>query len=379
MNLPLSRPQWLTKAEWAVCIGATLAAIGLHLIYLTHAGGLWRDETNCVHLATLPSIGEMWRMLTHDSFPVLFPATLRFWSAIGLGGTDFGFRCLGFLIALSLLGAVWFNARVLRSSLPLVSLGLLAANLTVVRWGDSLRGYGMGSCLILLTLALVWSLMKEPGVGRFIAATLAAVLSVQCLYQNAFLLFGICMAGCFVSFPTRPGSDCPDPGRGGSDGGGVASALYRPHHGIAAVAGRGEGRGPCFHRVVEFVRRPRQSYVMAGPGLDRAVSVAFVRGLYSCGRCSAGGRWLPKTCLCLRPSPLTLAAAQLPHLLADRRAADPALVLAACDGGWRGLHRCRPGKLARTLPGLAAGAGCPDGLRAAHHRRQPCQAPPDQH
>jgi hypothetical protein len=99
-----------------------------------------------------------------------------------------------------LLGAVWLNARVLRGSLPLVSLGLLGVNLTLVRWGDSLRAYGLGGCLILLTLPMVWSLMKAPSAGRFIAATLAAVLSVQCLYQNAFLLFAICIAGCFVCF-----------------------------------------------------------------------------------------------------------------------------------------------------------------------------------
>lgn len=197
MDFRVGRTQWLTRAEWAVCLVATLAATGLHVIYLTQAGGLWRDEVSSVNLATMPTAGEMWRAL---DVPVFFPATLRCWWAIGLGGTDFGFRCLGFLIALLLLGVVWLNARVLRSSLPCVSLGLLAANLTLVRWGDSLRAYGLGCCLILLTLALVWHLMKAPSVGRFVAAALAAVLSVQCLYQNAFLLFAICIAGCFVCF-----------------------------------------------------------------------------------------------------------------------------------------------------------------------------------
>jgi hypothetical protein len=200
MDLRTGRSQWLTKAEWCVCLGATLAALALHVIYLTHAGGLWRDEAISVRIATAATTGEMWRMLVYESFPVLFPATLRCWWAIGLGGSDFGFRCLGFVIALSLLGAVWLNARVLRSSLPLVSIGLLAANLTLVRWGDSLRAYGLGCFLILVTLALVWSLMKAPSVERFFAAALAAVLSVQCLYQNAFLLFAICIAGCFVCF-----------------------------------------------------------------------------------------------------------------------------------------------------------------------------------
>jgi hypothetical protein len=200
MDFRAGRSQWLTRLEWGVCMGATLAAIGLHLIYLTHAGGLWRDETISARLATSSTVGEMWRMLVYESFPVLFPATLRCWWAVGLGGTDFALRCLGFLIALALLGAVWLNARVLRSSLPLVSIGLLAGNLTLVRWGDSLRAYGLGCTLILLTVALVWRLMRAPSAERFLAVTLAAVLSVQCLYQNAFLLFAICIAGCFVCF-----------------------------------------------------------------------------------------------------------------------------------------------------------------------------------
>ncbi len=200
MDFRPGQSQWLTKLEWGVCLGATLAAIGLHAVFLTHAGPLWRDEANGVHLATLYTGSEMWQMLRYDSFPALFPATVRCWSAIGLGSSDVALRWLGFLTGLSVLGAVWLNARVLRSSLPLVSLGLLGANLTLVRGGDALRGYGLGCLLISLTLALVWSLMRTPSVGRFLAAALAAVLSVQCLYQNAFLLFAICIAGCFVCF-----------------------------------------------------------------------------------------------------------------------------------------------------------------------------------
>lgn len=203
MDFRLGRTQRLTKAEWGVCLGATLAAIVLHAIYLTHAGGLWRDETHSVHLATLFTTREMWGMVTHDNSPLLFGLVIRLWSAIGLGGTDFGLRCLGFGIGLALLAALWLSARVLTCSLPFVSLGLLAANLTLVRWGDSVRAYGLGCCLILVTLVLVWSLMRAPSLERFLAAALAAVVSVQCLYQNAFLLFAICVAGCFVCFRCR--------------------------------------------------------------------------------------------------------------------------------------------------------------------------------
>jgi hypothetical protein len=194
------RAQLWRKLDWGVCLAATAAALTLHVVFLTHAGPLWRDEANGVGLATFFSLPEMWRMLAYDSFPALFPMVLRCWSACGLGGSDLALRCLGFGIGISLLAALWLNARVLRGRLPLVSLGLLASNLTLVRDGDWLRGYGLGCVLILLSLAATWRLMKAPSPARFLVAMLAAALSVQCLFQNSFLVLTICLAGCFVCF-----------------------------------------------------------------------------------------------------------------------------------------------------------------------------------
>src|SRR5204862_7475043 len=133
------RLEWLTRGEWAVCVGATVAALGLHIILLTHAGGLWRDEVSTVQLANFPTIGEMWRLLGRDSFPALFPLLLRIWSAVGGGGSDFSFRMVGFLVGLLILASLWLNAKVLGSRMPIVSLALLAVNTTLLRWGDSLR------------------------------------------------------------------------------------------------------------------------------------------------------------------------------------------------------------------------------------------------
>ena len=138
-----------------------------------------------------------WR-LARDSFPIFFFALVRGWSVLGLGASDFGLRFLGFVIGLGLLGAMWLNARLMGFQRPFISLGLLAANLTVVRWGDSLRAYGCGSLFILLTLALVWRLVRTPGRASFFFAILAAILSVQTLYQNAFLVLAASLAGCAV-------------------------------------------------------------------------------------------------------------------------------------------------------------------------------------
>jgi hypothetical protein len=183
------------RLDWILALIVTAAAVFLHLVFLKNAGGLWRDEAGVVRLATLPDFGETWKYLGHESCPLFFPAVIRFWSDIGLGGTDFGLRVYGLIVGLLLLGAVWFNAWTLTRSVPLISLGLLAANIAVVRWGDSLRAYGTGSFLMLLTVALLWRFVAAPSRRRWLLALLAALAGVQCLFQNAFLLLAVCIAG----------------------------------------------------------------------------------------------------------------------------------------------------------------------------------------
>ncbi len=186
------------RLEWAAALGLSWLAVWLHVEVLRHAGGLWRDEIGGVQLATLPAWREVWRWLTHDAFPLLFPMLVRGWSALGLGGSDVGLRTLGFGIGCLLLGAVWLTARWLGLKPPVLALGLFAVNLSVIRWGDSLRAYGCGAILILLTLGLVWRQVQSPSLVRWTLASLAALLSVQCLYANAFLVLAICVAGSAV-------------------------------------------------------------------------------------------------------------------------------------------------------------------------------------
>jgi hypothetical protein len=195
MTIRTPREKFLSRTNWILALAATTAAILLHAIFLTHAGGLWRDEAGVVRLATLPTFAETWKYLGHESCPLVFPTAIRAWSAIGLGGTDFDLRIYGFIVGLLILGAVWFNGWALTRSVPLISLGLLAVNVAVVRWGDSLRAYGTGSVLMLLTVALMWRFVASPNRNRWLLAALAAFFSVQCLFQNAFLLLAVCIAG----------------------------------------------------------------------------------------------------------------------------------------------------------------------------------------
>jgi hypothetical protein len=190
------------KTEWVIGALITAAAVYLHWVNLCSAGPLWRDEAGVVGIATLPTANEMWSNIGHESCPIVFPALLRAWS-FAVGHSDTAFRGLGFIVGLLMLGAVWLNGWFLSRSAPLVAFGLLALNPSVIRWGDSLRAYGLASVLTLVTFAMVWRFACVPNLKRWIAATLMALISVQCLFQNSFLLMAVCVAAAAVRIPRR--------------------------------------------------------------------------------------------------------------------------------------------------------------------------------
>src|SRR5262249_34411207 len=112
-----------------------------------------------------------------------------------LGNTDPGLRVLGLYVGLFLLLTLWFASWTMRKGPPLLAVTLAGLNVMVIRAGDSLRGYGLGSALAVFALALIWRLTCRPSLAAFCFALAAAVLSVQLLYQNAFLLFAACCGG----------------------------------------------------------------------------------------------------------------------------------------------------------------------------------------
>src|SRR6516162_6214276 len=155
----------LRYSDWIAAALVTLFAIYLHVLFLLNAGGLWRDEVDLVHLSLLPSFSKVWQKLLHDSCPILMHLVVRAWSAVGFGNTDASLRVLGFYVGLFLLVAFWFASWTMRKGPPLLAVTLAGLNVTIIRTGDSLRGYGLGSALAVLTLALIWRLSSRPSLA----------------------------------------------------------------------------------------------------------------------------------------------------------------------------------------------------------------------
>ncbi|MGI9088590.1 MAG: hypothetical protein ACR2HH_12755 [Chthoniobacterales bacterium] len=182
---------------------ATLLAAGLHILFGVSAGALWRDEVNSLEVASVRTLGELWHCLDFDSFPALFFLVLRPFVGVPAEISDAGLRVFGVVIGLLILGAIWMNARWFRLGAPLLSLALIGFNPMVIRYSDSIRAYGLGTLLMLLTIGAIWKFVETGAPWRLLLALLAALLAVQTLYYNAVLLFAICLAGVAVNARRR--------------------------------------------------------------------------------------------------------------------------------------------------------------------------------
>src|SRR5262249_21626723 len=143
--------------------------------------------------------GEM----ANDSFPILMPLLVRSWLALGMRGSDESLRCLGTLIGLGILVALWVAAWTGRRAAPVLSLALFALNTTAIIYGDSLRPWGIGSSLVVLLLAAMCAFLRKPSWGRTALLGSAAILSVQALFQNAIFVASICLGGWIVCWRRR--------------------------------------------------------------------------------------------------------------------------------------------------------------------------------
>jgi hypothetical protein len=224
------------RLEWAAAALLGLFMVWAHGERLVHGGGLWRDEAAAVRLATLPSLRAVWRLFPHEAFPLAVPLAIRTFTGVA-GGGDGALRVFGMVVGLAVAAALWVSARASGRTLPLLSLALLAGNAPFVIFGDSLRGYGLGSLCIVLGFAALARLLRRPGPWPATAALLAMVGAVQCLLGNAALVAALCAAAALAAImaPADRAAAEAMPVREGAPAGGMPAMAAPP---APATAGR---------------------------------------------------------------------------------------------------------------------------------------------
>ena len=177
----------MTRLEHRLAIALVVISISLHIVFITHAGGLWRDE-----VSSLTTVSGSWsdqaRLLEFESFPAFWPIVLRGWIALGGGTSDASLRVFGVLGGLCLVAAVWFALRRLGKNVPILSLALLAINPEIVRRAASLRAWGLGAAFVLVVIVAAWEAAQRWSLRRLILATGVALAATQTVYQNVVLV-----------------------------------------------------------------------------------------------------------------------------------------------------------------------------------------------
>jgi hypothetical protein len=186
----------LKRIETAAAVLLTLLAAALHVVRALHAGGLWRDEAGALQVATLPTFGEVFQRFPHEAFPMLFPTTLRTYVGV-FGDSDLALRLFGMTVGLAILGALWLNARQ-AGTVPLASVALLGFHPAFLVYGDSIRGYGLGVLLTLLTFWAYSKLVVRTDRRSMAVTAIFAVFSVHLVLHNSAMLLGLGVAAAIV-------------------------------------------------------------------------------------------------------------------------------------------------------------------------------------
>jgi hypothetical protein len=175
-------------AETAVALAGTAFSAILLVLTAIYVGPLWRDETNALNVAQMPSLKEFWNNLTFESYPPLWPLLLRGWSFLGLAGSDAGIRVLGLCVGLFFLVSLWLCSRWIGSRAPILSVALLGSLPAFIFTMGSNRAYGLANCLLVLSFGMIWRMVEIPSRSRILGAGLVCLLFAHCVYYDAVFL-----------------------------------------------------------------------------------------------------------------------------------------------------------------------------------------------
>ena len=200
--MSLKRPPKPGAETVAALMGTAFAALLLVLTAM-NAGSLWRDETNTINLALMPSWKDLWDNLPFESFPPLWPLILRGCSFSGITDGDAGIRVLGLCVGFLFLALLWVCSRWLGARAPILSIALLGSLPAFIFIVGANRAYGLACCLLVLSFGMIWRTVEFPSRPRILWAALVCILFTQCIYYDVVFLGAMLFGGALVTIRRR--------------------------------------------------------------------------------------------------------------------------------------------------------------------------------
>ena len=157
--------------------------VSLLLVRASHAGALWRDEAESVQMARLPHFVGCGPKPSIQFLSGSFSVIVRIYTTL-FGASDISLRCFGFAVGVFFLGVAWLHSRSVTREWPLLLPALIGLNTNFLTAGTSVRGYGIGSVLVVLAFTLTARLLLQPSRRLLLGVFLSYLASMQCLFFN---------------------------------------------------------------------------------------------------------------------------------------------------------------------------------------------------
>ncbi len=184
IHSPGQGSRWtMIRYEWLACAIVIVGLIVLRIHFVSHVGGLWRDEVHSVDVARNP-LFPMWQ----DSFPILWIAFLRGWVFVCGNSDDGSMRLAGLFCSLLMLGAGLWAAQGRSRAVPWTTLILFGMSPVVITFGTEVRGYALGAAAQFWMLGSMQRWLLRPSIRAGVVLVIASVVAVQTAYANSFLL-----------------------------------------------------------------------------------------------------------------------------------------------------------------------------------------------
>ncbi len=189
--------------ETTVALAGTAFSAILLILTAMYAGPLWRDETNTVNMAQMPSLKDLWHNLPFESFPPLWPLLLHGCDFLGLAGSDANIRVLGLYVGLFFFASLWLCSRWLGCRAPILSVALLGSLPVFIFILGANRAYGLASALLVLSFGLIWRMVEHPSRSRILGTALVCILFAQCVYYDVVFLCAMLSGAAMVAIRRR--------------------------------------------------------------------------------------------------------------------------------------------------------------------------------
>ena len=191
----------IRRIEFATAAALSIAVIALGIVNCVSGEGIWEDEASSVALAKMP-FSELWSLLRFESFPPLSHLLLKSMFWLGMSESPMTLRIMGFCIWLTIIGLLWWRLQ-RQGGIPLASLVLFASVPWMIRYGQSIRAYGLATLLGIGLITFAWEYVRKPTWKNCLMASVFGLLGTHCLYQSCFLLACVCIGAAAVVFMRR--------------------------------------------------------------------------------------------------------------------------------------------------------------------------------